>query len=111
MSNSVSSSKQQVFDELLAKIYQTRQQTFAQINTTLIELYWQVGKVISHKVQNEAWGKGIVKELAHYIAHNAPDIKGFFSRSHAPASPAWTQVRGVSRTRQAWECIRNSTNG
>ena len=32
-----------------------------------------------------------------------------FSRSHAPASPAWTQVRGVSRTRQAWEFIPCST--
>jgi len=31
------------------------------------------------------------------------------SGSRAPASPAWTQVRCVSRTRQAWEPIPHST--
>jgi len=35
--------------------------------------------------------------------------QGRISSSHAPASPAWTQVRGVSRTRQAWKFIPRPT--
>jgi predicted nuclease of restriction endonuclease-like (RecB) superfamily len=72
---------QQDFSEVLQQIQRSRQQTFAQVNTALIDLYWQVGKTISEKVQNEAWGKSVVRELAQYVAHQAPDIKGFSDKN------------------------------
>lgn len=70
-----------VFSEVLQHIQQARQKVFAQINTSLIDLYWLIGKTISHKVQSEAWGKGVVTELAQYIAQNAPDAKGFSDKN------------------------------
>lgn len=70
-----------VFSEVLQHIQQARQNVFAQINTSLIDLYWLIGKTISHKVHSEAWGKGVVTELAHYIAQNAPDAKGFSDKN------------------------------
>lgn len=70
-----------VFSEVLQHIQQARQKVFAQINTSLIDLYWLIGKTISHKVQSEAWGKGVVTELAQYIAQNAPDVKGFSDKN------------------------------
>lgn len=54
---------------------------FAQVNTALIDLYWQIGKAISLKVQSAAWGKGVVAELAKHIAFNAPEIKGFSDKN------------------------------
>ncbi|MEQ1531082.1 MAG: PDDEXK nuclease domain-containing protein [Methylococcales bacterium] len=75
------SSTNPVFGEVLQHIQQTRQKIFSQANKGLIDLYWLIGKTISHKVQNEAWGKGVVTELAQYIAHNAPDIKGFSDKN------------------------------
>lgn len=72
---------QQTFDELLQHIQAARQKVFAQANSTLIELYWLVGQTISHKVQAEAWGKGVVSELARYIAQHAPEIKGFSDKN------------------------------
>jgi len=72
---------QQTFNQLLQHIQQTRQKVFAQVNTALIDLYWQVGKTISQQVQAQAWGKGVVAELANYIAQNAPDIKGFSDKN------------------------------
>ncbi len=71
----------QSFSTLLQQIQQARQEAFVRVNTALIDLYWRVGKTISEKVQNEAWGKGVVRELAHYIAQNAPDIKGFSDKN------------------------------
>ncbi len=72
---------QQDFSEVLQHIQQARQNVFAQVNTALIDLYWQIGKIISEKVQSEAWGQGVVRELAQYIAQNAPDIKGFSDKN------------------------------
>lgn len=81
MENKPSAPNQPVFDELLLPIKQVRQTVFAQVNTALIDLYWLVGKAISQKVQSQAWGKGVVAELAQHIALNAPDIKGFSDKN------------------------------
>lgn len=77
----LSTKTQASFDTLLQQIQQARQTVLAQANSALIDLYWQVGKTISHKVQTEAWGKGVVRELAQYIAHHAPDIRGFSDKN------------------------------
>lgn len=69
------------FGEVLRHIQQTRQKAFTQANATLIELYWQVGKTISEKVKSAAWGKGVVSELARYIARTDPDSKGFSDKN------------------------------
>ena len=50
----------QEFNALLLQIKQAKQQAFAQVNNILIELYWQIGKTISHKVQSTTWGKSVV---------------------------------------------------
>lgn len=72
---------QQDFHEVLLLIQQARQKIFVQINTALIDLYWHVGEAISHKVQNAGWGKGVVTELAQFIAQNDPAIKGFSDKN------------------------------
>ena len=74
-------STETTFRELLVQIQQTRQKVFAQANTTLMELYWHIGHTISEKVQREAWGKGVVSELARYIAQHAPEVKGFSDKN------------------------------
>lgn len=71
----------QVFSELLQHIRQARQKVFSQANTILIDLYWELGKTISEKVESEAWGKGVVTELAKYIAQNDPESKGFSDKN------------------------------
>lgn len=71
----------QEFNALLLQIKQAKQQAFSQVNTILIELYWQIGKTISHKVQSTAWGKSVVSELAKYIIKNDPTIKGFSDKN------------------------------
>ena len=81
MSNDLTTDYQPAFDELLGRIRQTRQAVFAQANTALIDLYWSVGQVISQKVQREAWGKGVVAELARHLARHAPELKGFSDKN------------------------------
>jgi len=47
------------------------------VNTTLIDLYWQVGAVISRKIDAAEWGDGVVPELASYLARTQPGLRGF----------------------------------
>jgi predicted nuclease of restriction endonuclease-like (RecB) superfamily len=71
----------QDFAEVLGHIQQTRQRVFAQANTALIDLYWRIGQTLSHKVAQGGWGKGVVTELAPYIAQADPTIKGFSDKN------------------------------
>jgi hypothetical protein len=79
--SSVSTPAEKDFEKVLQRIRQTRQKVFAQANTALIELYWQIGETISHKVDSSGWGKGVVSELARYIARIDPEIKGFSDKN------------------------------
>lgn len=69
------------FDEIVNLIEVARQKAYSAVNTSLIELYWQVGAYISHKVESAEWGDGVVKELANFLAHTQPNLKGFTQRN------------------------------
>lgn len=69
------------FAEVLGHIQQTRQRVFAQANTGLMTLYWHVGGIISQRVAQAGWGKGVVAELARYIAQADPGLKGFSDKN------------------------------
>ncbi len=69
------------FNEIVLFIQDSKQKAYAQVNTTLIELYWDIGKYISTKTVKENWGKGVVSELAEYIKKQDPTLKGFTQRS------------------------------
>lgn len=69
------------FSEILATIKNTQNRVYKQLNSALIELYWEIGKYISKKVETEKWGKSIVEDLSRYIQNNEPNIKGFSARN------------------------------
>lgn len=71
----------QDFAEVLGHIQQTRQRVFSQANTALMTLYWHVGSIISQRVEQAGWGKGVVAELARYIAQADPSVKGFSDKN------------------------------
>lgn len=65
------------FDDVVSLIQHARQRAYAAVNTTLIDLYWQIGEHISTKVASEDWGEGTVELLARYIAKRQPNARGF----------------------------------
>jgi len=72
---------QNSFEEILKRIKETRRNVFQKVNTLLVELYFETGRYISLKVEQEGWGKGVVKELASFIKEKEPDIKGFSDKN------------------------------
>ena len=65
------------FEDVLRLIDAARGRAIAAVNAELIDLYWNIGEHISHKLESAAWGEGIVQQLADYIAQRHPDLKGF----------------------------------
>ena len=56
------------FAEITRLIDSARQRAYQAVNTTLIELYWQVGAYLSGKIAAAEWGEGVVEQLAQHIA-------------------------------------------
>lgn len=69
------------FDEVVALIQTARQKAVKAVNTELITLYWQVGAYISRKLERAEWGDAVVQQLADYLAHTQPGLRGFTRRN------------------------------
>jgi len=69
------------FAEVAALIASSRVRAVQAVNTTLIELYWQVGAFISRKIEAAEWGDGVVPQLAAYLARTQPGLRGFTPRN------------------------------
>lgn len=65
------------FGDVLRLIDAARTRALSAVNTELIDLYWKIGEYISRKLESAAWGEGVVRQLADYIAQQHPDLKGF----------------------------------
>jgi predicted nuclease of restriction endonuclease-like (RecB) superfamily len=85
---------QNQFIEIVELIQDARNKTLAVINRELIELYWKIGEYISQKVQDNSWGRGIVKNLSDFLRDEYPDLKGF--------SP-----QNLWRMKQFYECYKD----
>lgn len=69
------------FSEVARMIEAARHQALQSVNTTLIDLYWQVGAFISRKLETAEWGDGVVQELADYLARTQPGVRGLTRRN------------------------------
>jgi predicted nuclease of restriction endonuclease-like (RecB) superfamily len=69
------------FREVVDLIRGARQRALQAVNTSLISLYWDVGRYISLKLNNAVWGEGVVDQLACYISRCHSDLRGFERRN------------------------------
>jgi len=68
------------FNYIISMIQKARFRAYAKVNEELINLYFNVGKFVSQKVENAEWGAAVVDNLAKFIKENHPEIKGFTRR-------------------------------
>ena len=69
------------FREVVDLIRRARQRALQAVNTSLVALYWEVGRYISQKLQKSIWGEGVVDQLARYISQSHQDLRGFERRN------------------------------
>jgi predicted nuclease of restriction endonuclease-like (RecB) superfamily len=72
---------EQQFSDITYLIKSARFNALKAVNTELITLYWEIGKYITLRTQNEGWGKSTVSQLANYIQTQQPEIKGFSDKN------------------------------
>lgn len=65
------------FQKIISIIENSKIRAIKAVNTELIEMYWQIGKFISEKAQNDGWGKSVVKEFSDFLQKTYPSANGF----------------------------------
>jgi predicted nuclease of restriction endonuclease-like (RecB) superfamily len=65
------------FDAIVRLIDAAKQRAYQAVNTTMIDLYLQIGEHISRKIAAAEWGAGVVERLAAHIARTHPGLRGF----------------------------------
>jgi predicted nuclease of restriction endonuclease-like (RecB) superfamily len=83
------------FNRVIEMIEDARARTYRTVNSSLIDLYWYIGKYLSQQVATKKWGKSVVKNLAVHIKLYDPSIQGFSSQN------LW-------RMKQFYEMYKNS---
>jgi predicted nuclease of restriction endonuclease-like (RecB) superfamily len=79
--SALSEADEQTFVEVVNLIRSARGRALAAVNTTLVDLYWQLGEYISRKIETAVWGEGVVDRLASYIKMKDPNLSGFTKRN------------------------------
>lgn len=67
--------------DLKEKIQSTQIRAAFSLNREMLNLYWELGKSISKKINESQWGSSIVDKLAKNLKREFPNQKGF-SRSN-----------------------------
>ncbi len=69
------------FEYITHLIAQSKQRASQAVNTELISLYWEIGKYLYEQIENEGWGKSVVKQLSEHLKQTQPNLKGFSSQN------------------------------
>jgi len=63
--------------DLKQRIQQSQIKAAIQVNSALIEMYWDLGKEISERSFENTYGSGFFKKLSQDLRNEFPEIKGF----------------------------------
>ncbi|MDD5403804.1 MAG: PDDEXK nuclease domain-containing protein [Sulfuricella sp.] len=66
---------------LKQRIQSAQQRATLSVNRELVLLYWQIGKDILERQQNQGWGAKVIDRLAKDLTVAFPDMKGFSRRN------------------------------
>ncbi len=67
--------------EIKEKILSSQYEALKAVNKELINLYWDIGKMIVEKQEHFGWGKSVVKNLSGELQKEFVGIKGFSERN------------------------------
>jgi predicted nuclease of restriction endonuclease-like (RecB) superfamily len=64
-------------ESLKSRVQQAQTRAMLSVNRELIQLYWDIGRLIVERQEREGWGKGVVDRLAADIQKVFPGMGGF----------------------------------
>jgi len=67
--------------EIKQRIQVAQSRAVLAVNSEVIRLYWQIGKLLDERQAQEGWGAGVIPRLARDIRNELPEVKGFSERN------------------------------
>ena len=67
--------------DLKQRVQRAQVRAMLAVNAELIRLYWDIGRVIDERQQQEGWGAGVIPRLARDLHNDLPEEKGFSERN------------------------------
>jgi predicted nuclease of restriction endonuclease-like (RecB) superfamily len=67
--------------EIKSRIRTAQYEALRAVNKELIDLYWNIGKLIAERQQGASWGFSVVEQLSTDIRQEFPAIQGFSARN------------------------------
>jgi predicted nuclease of restriction endonuclease-like (RecB) superfamily len=86
--------------ELKQRVERARLRAVSNANRELVTLYWQIGREILDRQQQQGWGAGVVDQLARDLKEAFPDMRGFSPRNlkyMRSLAQAWPDVEFVQQ--------------
>ncbi|NML23338.1 DUF1016 domain-containing protein [Pseudoflavitalea sp. G-6-1-2] len=72
---------QTVLSILKEKIREARRRATDTVNTELLKIHWETGKIIAEQEINEGWGSKVIDKLSKDLKSEFNDMKGFSPRN------------------------------
>ena len=64
-----------------ARIRQAQVKASFSANAEMIAMYWDIGRMIHERQQQEGWSAAVIPKLSRDIKNELPEIKGFSERN------------------------------
>src|SRR3954470_2973560 len=64
-------------ESLKSRVQQAQSRAMLSVNRELIQLYWDLGRLIVERQEREGWGQSVVERLAADLRKAFPGIQGF----------------------------------
>jgi len=87
----------QALFEIKQRIQQAQIKALLSVNNELLKLYWDIGKIISQKSQQDQWGSKTVEKLAEDLQNIFPGMSGFSRANVFKMKVFYTTYEIVSR--------------
>ena len=67
--------------QIKARIQQAQTRAVLSANAEMVQLYWDIGRMIDTRQAREGWGAGVIPRLALELRNELPEEKGFSERN------------------------------
>jgi predicted nuclease of restriction endonuclease-like (RecB) superfamily len=71
----------QLLDEIKGRIQHAQVKAALSANAEMIQLYWDIGRMIHDRQQQDGWGAKVIPRLSTDIRNELPEVKGFSERN------------------------------
>jgi hypothetical protein len=67
--------------EIKGRIQSAQTRAVLGVNSELVRLYWDIGRMIDERQAREGWGAAVIPRLARALHNELPELKGFSERN------------------------------